>query len=155
MPGELVQTAGGFSVGEVLRISCAPESARVVKVLPRYVFLEWPWRRIDQDASRVRWDGSSAFPRDPDHWQWHNTAWRLEPEAGQLEVGQGCLVGIEPVEVRITQIRRHDPPLPIGWLPRPEIALGVAFLGEEDLEEAGFAIYLPSPEPLVIERVGS
>jgi hypothetical protein len=155
MIGEQVQTAGGYSVGEVLRISCAPESARVVKASPHYLFLEWPWRRIDRDAGRVRWNGTSAFPRDPGHWEWHNTAWRLEPEAGELEVGQACLVGIKPVEVRVTQIRRHDPPLAIGWQPRPELVLGVVFLGEEDLEEAGFAIYLPSAEPIVIECVGS
>ena len=45
MVGEQVQSAGGYSVGEVVRISCEPANARVTRVTAHHVMLEWPWRR--------------------------------------------------------------------------------------------------------------
>ena len=76
------------------------------------------------------------------------------PSTQNLQAGDLALVGIAPATVRITGIRRFDPPLAIGWLPRPELALGVCFLTDESEPQAGFAIYLPTSEPIMIERVG-
>lgn len=154
MIGEMVQSAGGFEVGEVIRIACRAENARVVKVQHSYAFLEWPWRRIDVDAQRAKWDGTSAFPRDPDHHEWRNTAWRVEPDVQDLRVGDLAIVGLPTVHVRIMGIRRFDPPFEMGWLPHTELALGVCFLGDEDDPEAGFSLYLPAAEPIAIEHVG-
>lgn len=80
------------------------------------------------------------------------TPWRLDPETRELQVGDVAIVGIPPTTVRIMHTRRHDPPLELGWLPRPEVTLGVCFQGDEDEDEAGFALYQPNREPIVIER---
>jgi hypothetical protein len=153
MPAEQALDASGYTVGELLRISCEPRNARVTEVTPYYVTLEWPWRGIDNESRRFRWSGRVALPRDPNHFEWHNTPWRVDPEPHELQVGDLAIVGILPTTVRIMRIRRHDPPLELGWLPRPEATLGVCFQGDEDDDEAGFALYQPSREPIVIERV--
>lgn len=153
MIGEQVQTAGGHTVGELIRISCKPENTRINRVTPHYIMLQWPWRSIDPESRRVRWSGEVALPRDPDHFEWHNTPWRVEADTLELQVGDIALVAIVPVTVRIRRIHRHDPPIKLGWLPRPEIALGVCFLGDEDKQEAGFLLHRPTAEPIVIERV--
>ena len=84
---EKVQSAGGFSVGDVLRISCDSEKARVVRIQHSYVFVEWPRRRVDHDTQRAKWEGTSGFPRDPDHYEWRNTPWRMDPEPRDVRVG--------------------------------------------------------------------
>jgi hypothetical protein len=150
---EKVQSAGGFSVGDVLRISCESDSARVVKIQRSYVFVEWPWRQIDTATQRTKWDGTSGFPRDPDHYEWRNTPWRMDPPTQDVRVGDLVILGMPAVEVRVTVIRRFDPPAELGWLPRSELAVGVVPLSDEDDEEAGFNLYLPAAEPLVIEHV--
>ena len=150
---EKARSAGGFSVGDVLRISCAPENAQVVGVTDYYAMLRWPWVEIDRESTRVRWNGSSAFPRDPDHFEWRNTPWRVDPAVQDLREGDVCIVGIPPVEVRILDVRRHEPPAEMGWLPRPDMTLGVVLLGDEGDPEAGFSLHMPAREPIVIEHV--
>ena len=76
----------------------------------------------------------------------------LEPGVGELAVGDGCLVGIPLTNAQITKIDRHDPRAELGWLPRPELALGLRLLdGHEELPEGGFTLYLPPAEPVAIE----
>jgi hypothetical protein len=150
---EKVRTAAGFTVGDILRISCTPESAHVDQVTSQYAMLRWPWADVDPEARQVKWNGRMAFPREPDHCEWRNTPWRIEPDVHDLRPGDVCAVGIPPVEVRVLDVRRHDPPAELGWLPRPEATLGVVFLGDEDNPEAGFSLFLPMREPVAIEHV--
>jgi hypothetical protein len=153
MVGEMVQSAGGYRVGEVVRISCEPANARVTRVTAHHVMLEWPWRKIDPDSRKFQWNGDVALSRDSGHQDWGNRPWRTDPDEQELSQGDVCIVGIVPVKVRITGIRRFDPPVGLGWLPHSELALGIVFLGDEDDPEAGDTIYLPSAEPIVIERL--
>lgn len=53
-------------------------------------------------------------------------------------MGDNCMVGIPPTEVRITGIRRYEPPADFGFLPRPEYVLAVVPIVLEDEEEAGY-----------------
>lgn len=147
--------AGGFAVGEVLRISCAPANARVARVTDAYVMLAWPWGGADPD-SRVRWDGTLAFPREPGHPEWRNTPWRIETDDVRgLSVADVCPVGIPLARVRVRGVRSRRPPADLGRLPRPELTLNVVFLGDEREPAAGFALHLPSAEPLVVEHGGA
>jgi hypothetical protein len=129
--GESVSEGCGFTVGQIVRLSCPPESAQVTRVMARYFFVAWLWARIDAEARNVRWDGCVAFPRDPGDPEWENNPWRVEPNVGELTSGHACIVGIPAVDARITAIVRYAPPLAIGWLPRPEWALGMSILGVE------------------------
>jgi hypothetical protein len=153
MYGEIVQAAGGFTVGDVVRLSCEPGSARVAQVMVSHVMVEWPWRRIDPDARRVRWNGTVGLPRLPEHPDWGHSPWRTDPDVGGLREGDVCSVGIPPVQVRVSGIRRFDPPMPLGWLPHTALALGLVLSGHEGDPEGGFSVYLPSAEPYVIEHV--
>lgn len=74
----------------------------------------------------------------------------MEPDVQALRVGDPAIVGLPTVHVRIMGIRRFDPPFEMGWLPHTELALGVCLLGDEDDPEAGFSLYLPAAEPIVI-----
>lgn len=144
---------GGFAVGEVLRISCAAAEARVARVTSDYVMLAWPWGGVDPDSVRVRWDGTRAFPREPDHPEWHNTPWRIEADdVRALNVADVCGVGIPLAQVRVRAVRSHRPPADLGRLPRPELTLSVVFLGDEQKPAAGFDLPLPCAEPLVVEH---
>jgi hypothetical protein len=145
--------AEGFTVGEVIRISCEPVDVRVSAVTAARVFLEWPWRNVDAESG-CRWDGTVGFPRDSGDWDWRNTPWRLEPEPAFLDVGDSCLLGIPPTDVRVVAIEQHEPPADFGWTPRPSWVLGlcpVSDLGEED---AGYVVYVNSGEPMCMERLG-
>lgn len=149
---------GGFRGGEVLRISCPSAQARVARVTEAYIMLTWPWGEVDPASTKVRWDGTLAFPRDPEHPEWHNTPWRIEVSdvrgvgVRDLSAADVCTVGIPPTRVRVRAVRRHEPPADLGRLPRPELTLSVVFLGDEHLPDAGFGLYLPSAEPLLIEH---
>ncbi|HTJ69836.1 MAG TPA: hypothetical protein VL551_20030 [Actinospica sp.] len=153
MVGEQVQSALGFTVGDIVRISCECEEARVARLMGGNVMLDWPWRTIDPDCRRFRWDGTVGLPRDPDHYDGGNSPWSTDPDVQELGPGDVCQVGVEPTEVRIVGIRRFDPPAALGWLPHTDVALGMCFLGVEDDPEGGFTIYLPSAEPFVIEHL--
>ncbi|WP_051450648.1 hypothetical protein [Actinospica robiniae] len=145
--------SGGFRIGEVLRISCASAQARVVGVSATHFMLVWPWGTVDPASTGVRWDGTFAFPRDPDHPEWHNTPWRIEADdLSGLSVGDACAVGIPPKRVRVQGVRRHQPPADLGRLPRPELTLNVVFRGDERRPDAGFSLRLPPAEPLRIEH---
>lgn len=54
MPAEQALTAGGHTVGELLRMSCEPQNARMKRVTPYRVVLEWPWRRVDKQVHSRR-----------------------------------------------------------------------------------------------------
>ena len=145
--------SGAFRVGEVLRITCASAQARVARVSETHFMPAWPWGEADQTSTRVRWDGTFAFPRDPDHPEWRNTPWRIEmSDLRGLNVGDVCTVGIPPSRVRVQSLRSHQPPADFGRLPRPEVTLNVVFLGDERRPNAGFSLHLPSAEPLRIEH---
>jgi hypothetical protein len=68
-------------MGDRFVISCAPRDVRVVRVMRREVFVEWPWGAPDP-TSRHRWDGDVSVPIDPTHPDWAQTPWRLEPRTG-------------------------------------------------------------------------
>jgi hypothetical protein len=68
--GEQVPSDAGFRVGEIIRISCKREHARVARLMGGNVMLEWPWRVIDLDCRRFPWDVTVALPRDPEHYDW-------------------------------------------------------------------------------------
>jgi hypothetical protein len=147
-----LQNALGYSVGDVLLISCEPFDTRVVRVTPDRVSVEWPWRRPDPESENW-WEGRVSFPRDPDAYGWVNTPWRLEPDPTELEEGDACFVGIPPTRVRVIGIELFDPPADFGFLPRPDYVLGVRPSSDEDDEDAGYAIYLNGEEPVEIQVV--
>ena len=147
-----LDSARGFTVGDLLRISCEALDTKVTSTTPTRVLVRWPWREIDP-SSASRWDGTIGFPRDPDHYDWCNTPWRIEPDGWDLTAGDNCFVGIPPSEVRVTSIERYDPPGDFGWLPRPEWVLGVCPVENLDDEEAGYVLYLDGDEPIDIEVV--
>jgi hypothetical protein len=147
-----VQSARGYGVGDVLQIFSDVTELTVVGGNNRRFLVNWPWREIDPDSSNS-WDGSVGFPRDPDHYEWKNTPWRVEPEGWDLVTGDTCLIAVPETNVRITVIENYDPPAEYGWLPRPSWALGVCPLEFESDEEAGFMLYLDADEPIDIETV--
>ena len=149
-----VSTARGFSVGDVLTISSDVSEVRVAGGTNHTFFVDWPWREIDPESEN-RWDGKFGFPRDPEHYDWRNTPWRVEPDGWELSTGDMCLIAIPPTEVQVTSIENYDPPGDFGWLPRPSWALGVCpteYVGDE---EAGYVLYLDADEPIVIEAVSA
>lgn len=140
----------GYAIGDSLTISAEVFDARVARVTPRRVLIDWPWREVDPN-SETSWDGTIGFPRGPDAYDWCNTPWRLEPDPSELKVGQMCLVGIPLTMVKVTLIEVYEPPADFGFLPRPDFVLGVVpleYLGEE---EAGYSIYLNGQEPINLE----
>lgn len=146
-------SADEFSVGEVLRISCAPARAQVARLTETYLMLAWPWGEADPASTGVRWDGTLAFPRDPNHPEWHNTPWRIKAEDVRgLGVADVCVIGIPATRVRVRGVRSHQPPADLGRLPRPELTLTVVLVGDERLPDAGFGLRLPSAEPLLLEH---
>ncbi len=156
LPFSRPRGSGGFVVGEVLQISCPAARARVARVSPEYVVVAWPWGRVDPDSTRVRWDGTLAFPRSPDHPEWRNTPWRIEADDVRgLSVGDECAVAIPLARVRVRGARGHRPPADLGRLPRPELTLSLVFAGDERDPAAGFDLHLPCPEPVVIEHTGA
>jgi hypothetical protein len=147
-----VAEAAGYAVGDTLRISCEAFDSRVVGTTPTRILVAWPWFEVDEESEN-RWNGSRGFPRDPEHYAWGNTPWRVEPDPSELGTGDPCFVGMPPTLVRVMTIVRYDPPADFGFLPRPEVALGLCMIDMLDEEEAGFTLYLDSGEPIEIEVV--
>jgi hypothetical protein len=140
----------GYTVGDLLVISAEAFDARVVGTTPQRLLIDWPWWEPDPEST-TSWDGTVGFPRDSDAYGCHNTPWRLEPDASELQAGDPCFVGIPPTEVRVTSIERFDPPADFGFLPRPDYVLGVVPIDAIEDQEAGYVLYLNSQEPIHIE----
>jgi hypothetical protein len=139
-------------VGDRLLIECAPHRVRVDRILGRHVSVEWPWGSADPD-SRYSWNGAVAVPCDPSRSDWHQSPWRLEPRTG-LSAGDYCEVSIPPTEVVVLRVQQFEPPLDIGWLPRPHSAAFVAAIDSpEGDDEAGFALYLDRRDPIKITHI--
>ncbi|MFF8968576.1 hypothetical protein [Streptomyces sp. NPDC014995] len=141
-----------FQVGDVLRVSCASAQTRVVHATPFDVTVEWPWARIDP-GSAYRWNGQRAIPRAERTDEWSGL-FRTTPGPQHLEVGATCLVGIPETLVRIVDIGHYDPPIDVGWLPRPHtmvIVLPVDRPHNPYAEEEGDTIDLDSAAPIKIE----
>jgi hypothetical protein len=62
----------GFRAGESLVLAREPADARAASVSRDYVFIDWPWCEVDP-ASRFRWNGQVALPRDAASHEWVNT----------------------------------------------------------------------------------
>ncbi|MGY0017509.1 hypothetical protein [Streptomyces sp. cg35] len=144
-----------YRVGDVLRVSCSPASARVADVRGSYISVEWPWEKIDPD-SRFRWNGQVAFPVDPGSWEWSYTLFRTEPSPQYLNRGDSCSVSIPETLVRVVDIRRHDPPLDLGRLPRPHtrlVVLPVDASSDALQEDEAATIEIESAAPIAMELV--
>jgi hypothetical protein len=143
-----------FSVGDVLLVSCPAARARVVRVTPADISVEWPWGVIDPD-SEVRWNGHRVVPRAALGGEWGGL-FQVGPGTGRVEVGDFCMVGIPETLVRIIDIGRFDPPVDVGWLPRPHtmlVVLPVDHPRDLHAEEEGDTIDLESAAPIRIELV--
>ncbi|MDT0464337.1 hypothetical protein [Streptomyces gibsoniae] len=143
-----------FTVGDVLSVSCPSARARVARVTPFEISVDWPWAQIDPD-SEVRWNGRRAIPRAVPNGEWGGL-FQVDPHAGHLEAGGSCLVGIPETLVRIIDIGRFDPPADVGWLPRPHtmlIVLPVDDPHDPHAEDEGDTIDLESAAPIKIELI--
>ena len=138
-----------FDEGEIVCISCVPTRARVSRTTGRYVFVEWPWRSVDPD-SRFRWDGTVAFPVDPESTEWDNMPWRITPRPSELSAGQPCVVEIPAMDVIVERICRYDPPRDTGWTPRPALDIVVRPV-ETVHDEGSFLLYINAAEPISVE----
>ncbi|MBO1336304.1 hypothetical protein [Streptomyces sp. VRA16 Mangrove soil] len=141
-----------YAVGDLLRIRCEPVDVAVSSSTTDRVFIEWPWRVIDQ-ASDVSWDGTIGFSRYSDDSEWSNTPWRFEPDTAELRAGGAAMMGIPPTEVRVTAVVEYDGPADFGWSPRPTWALGVCAVEDLGDEEAGYVLHLDAGEPIEVERI--
>ena len=136
-----VESAFGYTVGDLLTISADIVEVRVARVTKSTVSVEWPWWTVDPD-SRNSWDGTMGFPRDPDHYDWRNYPWRMEPEGWHLAPGDRCLIAIPDTTVRLEGIENYDPPADFGSLPRPAWAFGLRPLQYEEGEDSGYTLSL-------------
>ncbi|GHF60309.1 hypothetical protein GCM10018783_31560 [Streptomyces griseosporeus] len=139
-------------VGDVLRVSCPFTEARVVRVTRDEISVEWPWGRIDP-RSALRWNGRRAIPRATPPGTWGGL-FQVAPGDEPLRPGGVCRVGIPETLVRVVDTGHYDPPLDVGWLPRPHTLLIVApaestWTDEDDETDT---IEVESAAPLVIER---
>ncbi|MGW6403372.1 hypothetical protein [Streptomyces sp. NPDC055134] len=144
-----------YQVGDVLRVSCSPARARVADVQGFYIYVEWPWEKVDPDA-QFRWNGQVAFPVDPGSWEWSYTLFRTEPSPQYLNRGDSCSVSIPETLVRVVDILLHDPPLDVGRLPRPHtrlVVLPVDASSDVLQEDEGVTIEIESAAPIAIELV--
>jgi hypothetical protein len=142
-----------FQAGDHLRISCEPRTVEVASADESYVYVRCPWQWPDPE-SKYRWDGETAFARDPDHYDF-DRLWRLDPPPTELNVGQSCQLSIPSIEVVVVSVTRVHPSEDLGWLPRPEVALDLVPASDSpDDEDAVQALYLSEGEPIVIERLG-
>ncbi|BBH69965.1 hypothetical protein ACTI_66500 [Actinoplanes sp. OR16] len=142
-----------MNVGDRLVISAEPFDSQVTRVTARYVTVTWPWREQDPESENV-WRGAFSFRADPDHPDWNNTPWRIEPDVAELEAGMNCMVGIPPTEVRIAAVWKYEPPADYGFLPRPDYGIAVVPVDQADDPEAGYEIYPNGAEPIQIDVVG-
>lgn len=124
-------------------------STTVAKVSRFHVFLEWPWKTKDP-KSEFAWDGTVAFPRDPDSPDWLNTPWRLESDPEDLEAGDSVELSIPGVEVVVLSVEALERPRDMGWLPRPTLLLELCATEFADDPEAGFVLYCDTAEPISI-----
>lgn len=147
-----VGSGDDYEVGDRLLLSSDVWDARVSRVTVHTVFLEWPWMQIDP-GSRSPWDGTFGFPRRSDHFDWANTPWRIEPDVEELSQGDVCMIAVLTTEVRVMSIERYEPPADLGWLPRPQLAIGVCPVDLLGDDEAGYVLYIASAEPIVIEKI--
>lgn len=141
-------------VGDVLRVSCAPTTARVTEVSRFHVSIEWPWGEADPD-SQYAWNGRFALPVDPDGREW--SLFRTEQDPRTLKPGDTCLVGIPETLVRVIDVGHYDPPMDTGRLPRPHTLLIVLPADRPSAggnsEDEGDTIELDSAAPLAMERI--
>jgi hypothetical protein len=143
-----------FEIGDVIRVGCPFTPARVVEVRPDEITVEWPWGRLDPDSG-IRWDGCRVIPRGRGGGEWGGL-FELAPQATEPRAGDTCRVGIPEALFRIVDIGRYDPPMDVGWLPRPHTLLIVVPLDhpyDPDGPEEGDTIELESAPPLTIERI--
>lgn len=144
-----------YQVGDVLRVGCSPARARVADVRGSYIFVEWPWGKVDPD-SRFRWNGQRAFPVDPGSGEWSYTLFRTEPNPQYLNRGDLCSVSIPETLVRVVDVLRHDPPLDLGRLPRPRtrlVVVPVDVSSDALQEDEAATIEIESAAPMTIELV--
>ncbi|GAA4263844.1 hypothetical protein [Dactylosporangium darangshiense] len=147
-----------FRPGDHLLVSCEPHRAVVASADRHYVYVRWPWHRLDPESA-FRWDGTNAFARDPKNSDF-NQLWQLDPPPAELQEGDLCEILVPPTEVVVTWAARFDPLEDTGWLPRPTGALRVVpVFGKrhphgEDEAKAGVGLYVDDAEPLEIQRLG-
>lgn len=144
------------AVGDLLHLSSGSGQARVASVSRYWVGMVWPWITIDP-ASQYRWDGTMAFPRQPDDHEWSDMPWRTDPPPERLEVGDQCRVFMPEMDVRVVDLHHFDPPQDVGSLPRPSWSLAVTPLGEDGGDRADGAVYQfywETAEPVTFTRVG-
>ncbi|MFF9281070.1 hypothetical protein [Streptomyces griseosporeus] len=139
-------------VGDVLRVSCPFAEARVVRVTRDEISVEWPWGRTDPESA-LGWNGRRAIPRATPAGAWGGL-FQVAPGGEPLRAGGVCRVGIPETLVRVVDTGRYDPPLDVGWLPRPHTLLIVvpADRAWADGDDEGDTIELEPAAPLVIER---
>jgi hypothetical protein len=142
-----------YEVGDVLRVSCPSARARVVGASAHHVSVEWPWGRIDP-GSAIRWNGRRALPRVDDASEW--SLFRTDPAPAELDIGDTCLVGVPEQLVEVVDVGYYDPPLDVGWVPRPYALVIVLPVGHPRVpgaEEEGDTIELGSAAPFAVELV--
>lgn len=139
--------------GDVVVLSSPVVSTTVARVSKYYVFLSWPWKVPDPD-SEFAWDGTVAFPQNPDSPEWRNTPWRFEPDTDELREGDEVRLSIPEVEFTVLSAERLERPKDMGWLPRPMLLLELCDTDHVDDEEAGFVLYCDTGEPISINVVG-
>jgi hypothetical protein len=76
----------------------------------------------------------------------------VEPDAGGLEAGDACRVGIPPTRVIVREVRSYAPAKDVGWLPRPASGLSVVPIDGEGDQEAGYLVCLDGAEPVSVTR---
>jgi hypothetical protein len=103
-----------YKVGDRLLISCEPRPVVIRERRRRHVTVDWPWREKDL-RSRYRWNGQNAVATDPSTEDWKMELWRLK----------GGTIFIPATEVTVVGVYEYDPPLYVGWLPRPNTAIDV------------------------------
>ncbi|MFF0574620.1 hypothetical protein [Streptosporangium saharense] len=138
-------------MGETVRISCDPREVSVRGVTATRILVDWPWLQPDPESAHP-WNGTVGFPKDPDSYEWCNTAWRVEPDGWSLKEGSVCIVGIPPSQAVVTDIVNYVPAADFGWLPRPQWGIGLCYPEYLNDDEAGFTVYLDSGEPVQIEK---
>ncbi|MFF5079974.1 hypothetical protein ACFY36_23220 [Actinoplanes sp. NPDC000266] len=79
-----------------------------------------------------------------------------EPDAGRLDAGAQCRVGISPTLVHVIEVQHFDPPLETGWLPRPRREIVVLLHGvaeDPEILDQGYGFDPDDGIPLNIRLV--
>jgi hypothetical protein len=83
--------------------------------------VRWPWLHVDPQAENTG-GTARAFPT-PAAREWE--IFRTKPAEAALKPGDTCLVGFAAALVHVQAVRRFDPSLVTGMLPRPMSYAGV------------------------------